>query len=220
MHAYIPRGLLISCIVYYLLCVAVCSCQFNHFVINERVTTFTGDEVKLTFDGYLRQSQAVQPKADDWEVYEEQLCFYMVANNITDAIKKRSILLRVCGEQTSKLLRSLVSEGKLDVDGITYDSLAKLLQSHYKKKQSVVVHRFNFNTCSRKSAESIADYIAALRELALNCNFGSQERLEELLRDRLICGVNHEGIQRKLLSEGDISYADADARPVYRVSGG
>jgi len=30
-----------------------------------------------------------------------------------------------------------------------------------------------------------------------------------MLRDRLVCGVNHQGIQRKLLSEGDISYTDA-----------
>ena len=101
----------------------------------------------------------------------------------------------------------MVPEGKLDADGI---SLVGLLQSHYKKKQSVVVHRFNFfNTRSRKPTETIADYIAALRELALNCSFGSKERLEEMLRDRLICGVNHHGIQRKLLSEGDLSYKDA-----------
>ena len=39
--------------------------------------------------------KAFNPKADDWEVYEEQLRFYMVANNITDAAKKRSILLTV-----------------------------------------------------------------------------------------------------------------------------
>ena len=146
------------------------------------------------------------PKTDDWEVYEERLRFYMAANNITDATLKRSILLTVCGEQTFRLL---VPEGKLDADGITYDSLVGLLQSHYKKKQSVVVHRFNFNTRLRKPTETIADYIAALRELALNCSFGSKERLEEMLRDRLICGVNHHGIQRKLLSEGDLSYKDA-----------
>ena len=149
------------------------------------------------------------PKANDWEVYEEQLRFYMVANNITDPAKKRSILLTVCGDHTFKLLRSLVPDGKLDADDITYDSLVGLLKSHYKKKQSVVVHRFNFNTLARKPSESIADYIAALRELAMNCNFGSKERLEEMLRDRLVCGVNHHGIQRKLLSEGDISYTDA-----------
>ena len=41
----------------------------------------------------------------------------------------------------------------------------------------------------------------------MNCNFGSKERLEEMLRNRLVCGINHQGIQR--LSEGDISYTDA-----------
>ena len=30
-----------------------------------------------------------------------------------------------------------------------------------------------------------------------------------MLRDRLICGVNHPGIQRKLLSEGELSFEQA-----------
>ena len=161
------------------------------------------------------------PKTDDWDVYEERLRFYMAANNITDATLQRSILLTVCGEQTFRLLRSLVPEGKLDADGITYDSLVGLLQSHYKKKQSVVVHRFNFNTRSRKPTETIADYIAALRELSLNCSFGSKERLEEMLRDRLICGVNHHGIQRKLpLRRRSLLQRCSGARAVHRVRRG
>ena len=60
----------------------------------------------------------------------------MVANNITDSAKERSILLTVWGDQTFKLLRSLVPNGKLDADDITYDSLVRLLKSLYKKKQS------------------------------------------------------------------------------------
>ena len=153
--------------------------------------------------------KAFNPKVDDWEIYEEQLRFFMAANNITDATKKCSILLTVCGDQTFKLLRSLVPDGRLDAEDVTYDSLIQLLRSHYKKKQSVVVHRFNFNTRLRKTTETLAEYVAALRELALNCKFGSQERLEEMLRDRLVCGINHAGIQRKLLSEGDLSFSEA-----------
>ena len=149
------------------------------------------------------------PRSDDWVVYEEKLHFYMDANGITDAKKKRSILLTVCGDSTFKLLRSLVPGGKLDADEVTFDSLMKLLKSHYGKKQSVVVHRFYFNTRLRKSTEMIADYVAALRELALPCNYGETERIKEMLRDRLICGVNHSGIQRKLLSEGDINFTQA-----------
>ena len=79
--------------------------------------------------------KAFNPKADDWEVCEEQLRFCMVANNITDSAKERLILLTVCGDQTFKLLQSLVHDGKLDADDITYDSLVGLLKSHYKKKQ-------------------------------------------------------------------------------------
>lgn len=30
-----------------------------------------------------------------------------------------------------------------------------------------------------------------------------------MLRDRLVCGVDHEAIQRKLLSEKDLTYAKA-----------
>ena len=153
--------------------------------------------------------KAFNPKVDDWEIYEEQLRFFMAANNITDATKKCSILLTVCGNQTFKLLRSLVPDGRLDAEDVTYDTLIQLLRSHYKKKQSVVVHCFNFNTRSRKTTETLAEYVAALRELALNCKFGSQERLEEMLRDRLVCGINHAGIQRKLLSEGDLSFSEA-----------
>ena len=57
--------------------------------------------------------------------------------------------------------------------------------------------------------ETLAEYVAALRELALNCKFGSQERLEEMLRDHLVCRTDHAGIQRKLLFEGDLSFSEA-----------
>ncbi len=39
--------------------------------------------------------------------------------------------------------------------------------------------------------------------------FEKKELLEEMIHDRFVCGVNHPGIQRKLLSEGDLIYNDA-----------
>ena len=45
--------------------------------------------------------------------------------------------------------------------------------------------------------ESIFDFVAALRHLAEYCNFGGS--LENMLRDRLVSGVNNEKIQRRLL---------------------
>ncbi len=116
---------------------------------------------------------------------------------------------------TYKLLRSQVPDSKFDAEGVTYASLVELIQSHYTKKQSIIVHRFNFNCRSRKIDESIAEYIAALRELALTCKFEMKELLEGMIRDHFVSAVNHPGIQHKLLSEDDLTYNDAITSPDY-----
>ena len=36
---------------------------------------------------------------EDWETYVERVSLYLVANDITDAEKKRAILLCVCGAE-------------------------------------------------------------------------------------------------------------------------
>ena len=51
--------------------------------------------------------------------------------------------------------------------------------------------------------ESIADYDAALCKLGTNCKFG--DYLEDVFRDRFICGLSNKAIQRHLLSEPDLT---------------
>ncbi len=49
-------------------------------------------------------------------------------------------------------------------------------------------------------------YVSELRTLAEFCNFTS---LEEMLRDRLVCGINHDRTQNRLLSEAKLTYEKA-----------
>ena len=51
------------------------------------------------------------------------------------------------------------------------------------------------------------EYIAVLRKLALDCNYG--DKLSEMLRDRLVCGIGDDRIQRRLLSEPDLTFEKA-----------
>ncbi len=147
------------------------------------------------------------PQVDDWPTYVERLQYYFVANDVDVDAKKRAILLTVCGAPTYKLLRSLVPDGKLDADDVTYDSLVKLLKDYYDPKPSLIVQRFHFNSRSRGPSESVSAYVAALRDLALKCDYG--DYLQDMLRDHLVCGVNHRGIQRKLLAETGLTYESA-----------
>jgi len=45
---------------------------------------------------------------ESWTTYTERLDHYFAANGVTDADKKRSILLAVCGAATFKTLKSQV----------------------------------------------------------------------------------------------------------------
>ena len=66
---------------------------------------------------------------------------------------------------------------------------------------------YRFNSRSREPGESVATYVAELRRLAEFCNFGMT--LNKVIRDRLVCGVNNESIQKKLLGEHNLTYERA-----------
>ena len=49
---------------------------------------------------------------------------------------------------------------------------------------------FRFNTRARHLDEFIATYVAELCCLAQNCAFG--DALDDMLQNRLVCGIRHE----------------------------
>ena len=53
----------------------------------------------------------------------------------------------------------------------------------------------------------MAEYIVVLKELLNHCEFG--DFLNEALRDRLVCGLYKESIQKRLLSEPDLTFTKA-----------
>ncbi len=55
--------------------------------------------------------------------------------------------------------------------------------------------------------ESVAEFIAELRRLAMHCEFDAV--LNDTLRDRLVVGLRSEGIQKKLLSQKTLTFAEA-----------
>ena len=78
-----------------------------------------------------------------------------------------------------------------------------MLTGHYSPRPTEVMQRFRFNSRARKEGESVAEYVAELRKLAEFCNYG--DSLNNMLRDRLVWGMRDAGIQKKLLSEPDLT---------------
>ena len=59
----------------------------------------------------------------------------------------------------------------------------------------------------RKQRESISEYIATLCKLSEHCKFG--ESLNDMLRDRIVCGCKDKCLQCKLLAETDLDFEKA-----------
>ena len=55
--------------------------------------------------------------------------------------------------------------------------------------------------------EGVADFVAELRQIAKHCDY--QDKLDEMLRDRLVSGLRNERIQRRLLAEPDLTFKKA-----------
>lgn len=142
---------------------------------------------------------------EDWEQYCERLEFYFVAHDVTDEAKKKATLLSACGASTYKLMCDLVSP--LKPKDKTFAELKDLVQKHLKPKPSEIVQRYKFHTRSQQSGESIATFVAELRHLSTDCNFG--DTLSDMLRDRLVCGVNSVRVQKRLLAETALTFDSA-----------
>ena len=89
----------------------------------------------------------------------------------------------------------------------TFAEIAKVVQDHVQPKPSVIMRRFRFNTCSRNQGESITAFVARLRELASHCEYG--DTAAQLIRDRLVCGIRDDRLQRSLLCTTNLTFDKA-----------
>ena len=135
---------------------------------------------------------------EDWQSYVERLELFFTAYDVADVQKKRTILLTSRGIETYRLFKGLTAPAK--PVGKTFDELVNLMTNHENPKRNPIAERFQFNMRCRKTGESVSQYMAELRRLSQYCKYG--DSLDSMLREHLVCGINHDHTQQSLLSEG------------------
>ncbi len=142
---------------------------------------------------------------EEWPQYVERVNHFFAANGIDDATRQKSALLAAVGPATYSLLRNLVSPDKPGEK--TYEQLVAVLRDHFKPTPSETVQRSRFHSRVRKPGETVATFVSELRSLAEFCNFNNT--LDDMLRDRIVCGINNTKIQQRLLAEKTLTLAKA-----------
>ena len=110
---------------------------------------------------------------EDWRDYIEQVEQYFIAHGLSGEDKvtsRRALLLSGVGSSTYVTLKSLLAPVK-PADK-TFEEIVSILTKHYSPPPSVVVQSYRFFSRVRQPGESVSAFVAALRRLAQDCNFG------------------------------------------------
>ena len=83
-----------------------------------------------------------------------------------------------------------------DAEKKKIDVVLQRFEDHFIVKRNVIYERTKFNTRFQNEGETVDDFITAFYPLAEHCNFGPLH--DELIRDRIVVGVNDRQLSQKL----------------------
>lgn len=146
------------------------------------------DEAKSTFERWLQRLESA---------------FIIFA--ITDGKLKTHFLLHYVGSQVYDFVCDSVAPDA--VKDKSYEEIVKILKDYYNPKPLEVAEYYKFHHRHQQEGETVKEYVAALRKMAVNCNFG--EYLLTALRNQLVCGVRAKKIRDRLLETKDLNFTNA-----------
>lgn len=150
------------------------------------------------------------PAFDDavssWSTYRVRLEAYFEGNDITDVAKRRALLVSSLSDSVVRILQG--HQPGVAINSLTYDDVVKCLEEHFNPQANEIAASYSFFMRKQDEQESVRDYIAELRRLAVNCNFGAT--LDRMLRDRIVCGIRDEETRRCLLGRKNLTREEAE----------
>ncbi|KAL1447021.1 hypothetical protein MTO96_044414 [Rhipicephalus appendiculatus] len=118
---------------------------------------------------------------EPWSSYTERLDAFFNANGIEED-ENKWIFLSTVGTSTYATLRRLLAPDKPKEKN--FRELISTLNSHFSPAPSEIAESFRFHSRVQLENESVAEFVAELRQIAEHCNFGTA--LNRMLRDRLV----------------------------------
>ena len=121
----------------------------------------------------------------DWSSFTDQLDFFFLANGTCQDARKKWVLLSSLPTHTFQTLRDVLRPAALKDESVTYNTITKAMGSH---ERSPLLARCEFDGIVRREHQSVQEYVAKIKHVAVDCKFSAAVR-DERLRDRFVSGV-------------------------------
>lgn len=122
--------------------------------------------------------------------------------NVREENIQKSYLLHYIGLDTYNLLCDGFSPNLPEEK--TIDEIIAELKNHFNPTPIEIAEIFKFQTRTQMEGESMKEYIAILKKLAVHCNFGAY--LSNALRNQFVCGLRNRKIKEHLLGLKDLTF--------------
>ena len=130
---------------------------------------------------------------DDWPRWKRRFEQYRAASGLSheDSEEKQINALLFCMGEEAEVV--LISTGILEGQRKEYSIVSGKFDEFFKVRRNVIFERARFNKRNQLCGESAEQYIM---EMAENCNYG--DLTSEMMRDRLVVGIQDETLSQKL----------------------
>ena len=153
----------------------------------------------LKAPGYLDLNGNLSQNFRDWH---RSYQIYSIASGVSEKSQKIqcNVFLHVAGPAAQKVFSTWTIP---DDEKDKIKPIITRFKTYCEGKRNITVIRYNFNTRNQRPSEGFESYYDELRNTVKDCEFGSLE--ENLLRDRLVCGIIDEIVTEKLLQVEDLT---------------
>lgn len=134
-------------------------------------------------------------------------------------LARQSRLVRVAALKTclDGDLQRFIIQKTIEVDPSSdVDGIITVLSKYIRSQRNPLLDRIEFYKASQDSGETFDNFFTRLREIFSACNFESdiacstcKSREDDLMRDRIVCGIMNDDTRHRLLAEQDLTLEKA-----------
>ena len=145
-------------------------------------------------------------RGENWKQFKRDWTYYEIVSKIDneDDVVRVAHLLNVIGRDTQELFETFNLSAD-DLKDVT--KVLKVFETRCVPVSNVIYERYMFNKRIQEAGESVEHFITDVIKLADHCQYGNLK--DDLIRDKLVSGVNDDKVREKLLGIKNLTLAIA-----------
>ena len=145
-------------------------------------------------------------RQEEWPKWSRRFERFRQASGLAKEEEESQIntLIDAMGDQADDILTSF----KLSTSQIKqYHTVKTKFDEHFVVRQNVIFQRAKFNRRCQEDGKTVDTFITALHTLAEHCDYGTLK--DEMIRDRIVVGLQDSKLSEKLQLDPELSLAKA-----------